>query len=90
MSKKSTVQTAAPTTPVKPKLPLDKTNLLLILVGVVIVIVGFLLMAGGGSEDVAHFNASEIFSFRRITLAPIVVIFGFAFVIYAIMRRPRS
>lgn len=90
MSKKSTAQAAAPTSPSKPKLPLDKINLLLILSGVVVVIIGFLLMAGGGSEDTLQFNASEIFSFRRITLAPIVVIFGFAFVIYAIMRRPRS
>lgn len=91
MSKKSTApNTTPPVTPVKPKLPLDKTNLVLILVGVAIVIAGFLLMAGGGSDNVSQFNASEIFSFRRITLAPVVVIFGFAFVIYAIMKRPRS
>lgn len=91
MSKKSTpAKVAEPATPGKAKLPLDKTNLVMILVGIAIIIVGFLLMAGGGSEDVTQFHPSDIFSFRRITLAPIVVIFGFAFEIYAIMKRPRS
>ena len=46
-------------------------------------------MAGGASDDPNVFN-EEIFSFRRITLAPIVVLFGFAFEIYAIMRKPEE
>lgn len=91
MSKKTPSATPVPPVdPEKNRLPLNKVNLWLMLAGVAIVIIGFLLMAGGGSADVNHFDASEVFSFRRITLAPVVVIFGFAFVIYAIMRRPRA
>jgi hypothetical protein len=51
--------------------------------------VGFLLMMGGGSDDPNVFDES-IFSFRRITLAPMVVLFGFAFEIYAIMKKPKE
>ena len=90
MVKKSNVVSPTPENAPKSKLPLDRTNLLLMLVGLAIIIIGFLLMAGGGSEDVNNFNASQVFSFRRTTLAPVVVIFGFAFEIYAIMRRPRT
>ncbi len=46
-------------------------------------------MAGGGSDDPAVFN-EKMFSFRRITLAPIVVIAGFVIEIYAIMSRPKK
>lgn len=68
------------------RMPLHKKNYRLMLIGVGIIVLGFLLMAGGGDHTVAQFDDS-IFSFRRITLAPIVVIAGFAFEIYAIMRR---
>lgn len=68
------------------RMPLTKKNYVLMLIGLGIIILGFLLMAGGGSDDPAVFNY-EMFSFRRITLAPIVVIGGFAFEIYAIMKR---
>ena len=70
-------------------MPLGKKNYLLMLVGIVIIVIGFMLMAGGGSDDPNEFNP-EMFSFRRITLAPIVVLFGFAFEIYAIMKKPES
>ncbi len=62
-------------------------NYRLIAVGFAIIIVGFLLMAGGKSQDPKIFNP-EVFSFRRITLAPLVVLFGFIFEIWAIMKRP--
>jgi len=68
---------------------LGKENLKLLVIGFFIIIVGFLLMIGGGSDDPNVFN-KEIFSFRRITLAPIVVLFGFLFEIYAIMKKPKS
>jgi hypothetical protein len=68
------------------RMPLSKQNYLLMLAGLGIIIAGFLLMAGGGSDDPTLFN-EKMFSFRRITLAPIVVIAGFAFEIYAIMKR---
>jgi hypothetical protein len=67
-----------------------KINYILMVVGVVIIFIGYLLMMGGKSEDPNVFNANEIFSFRRVTLAPIVVLLGFAFEIYAIMKKPRD
>lgn len=68
---------------------LGKENLKLMLIGLAIIIVGFILMTGGKSNDPSVFNP-EIFSFRRITLAPMVVLFGFLFEIYAIMKKPKS
>lgn len=67
-------------------MPLTKKNYLYMLVGVLIIVLGFLLMSGGGEHTATEFDES-IFSFRRITLAPIVVIAGFAFEVYAIMKR---
>ena len=67
---------------------LGKENLKLLLIGFVIIVVGFLLMVGGQSADPSVFNP-EIFSFRRITLAPMVVLFGFLFEIYAIMKKTK-
>lgn len=69
---------------------LDKQNYILLAIGFAIIIIGFLLMSGGGTTDPNVFNADELFSFRRITLAPIVILFGFVFEIYAIMKRPKE
>lgn len=68
---------------------LGKENYKLMIIGVVVIIIGFLLMIGGGSEDPKVFNP-EVFSFRRITLAPVVVLAGFLFEIYAIMKKPKT
>ena len=68
---------------------IGKENFKYIAIGVVILIIGFLLMAGGKSDDPNVFNP-EIFSFRRITLAPIVVVGGFMFIIWAIMKKPKE
>lgn len=68
---------------------LARENYKLILIGFAIIIIGFVLMTGGGSDDPTVFD-ENIFSFRRITLAPMVVLFGFAFGIYAIMKRPKE
>jgi len=68
---------------------LGKENYKLMAIGFAIIVIGFILMAGGGSDDPNVFNP-DIFSFRRITLAPIILLFGFAFEIYAIMKKPRS
>ncbi|MDR2883074.1 MAG: DUF3098 domain-containing protein [Alistipes sp.] len=70
------------------RMALGRRNYSLMLVGLGMVILGFLLMSGGGSDDPAEFNEA-MFSFRRITLAPIVVIAGFALEVYAIMWRPK-
>ena len=68
---------------------LGKENLKLLLIGFVIIVFGFVLMSGGKTDDPTVFNP-EIFSFRRITLAPMVVLFGFMFEIYAIMKKPKT
>lgn len=68
---------------------LGKENYKLMAIGFAIIVIGFILMAGGGSEDPNVFNP-DIFSFRRITLAPVVLLFGFIFEIYAIMKKPKN
>lgn len=69
---------------------LGKENYLYLAIGFVIIIIGFLLMVGGGSDDPKVFNGDQLFSFRRIVLAPIVVLFGFLFEIWAIMKKPKE
>ena len=73
----------------KLKFPFQKKNYQLLLIGVGIILVGYLLMMGGGSEDPNVFDPS-IFSFQRITLAPIVVLLGYGFIGYAIMHKPKN
>jgi hypothetical protein len=70
--------------------PLGKENYKLLIIGFLIIIFGFILMVGGGSDDPDVFNKEELFSFRRITLAPLVVLFGFIFEIWAIMKKPKE
>jgi predicted histidine transporter YuiF (NhaC family) len=69
--------------------PLQKENYILLIIGFGIIMIGFLLMMGGKSDDPNVFN-EEIFNFRRITLAPLVVLFGFIFEIWAIMKKPKE
>lgn len=68
----------------------DKTNYILMIIGVVLLLIGFYLMSGGKSADVHQFHAKEVFSATRITLAPILVLLGFAVEIFAIMRKPKD
>jgi membrane-bound ClpP family serine protease len=82
MAKKKTEQEG-------PDFPLQKENYILLIIGFAIIMIGFLLMMGGKSDDPNVFNP-EIFNFRRITLAPIVVLFGFVFEIWAIMKKPKA
>jgi hypothetical protein len=67
-------------------MPLTTRNYLLLLVGALVIVLGFVLMSGGGKATPEEFHY-EIFSWRRITLAPILVVAGFAFEIYAILKR---
>ncbi|MFI3314873.1 MAG: DUF3098 domain-containing protein [Rikenellaceae bacterium] len=69
---------------------LTEKNYLYLVVSIVVVFIGLLLMIGGGSDDPTQFNEAELFSFRRITLAPIVIVGGFVFGIYAILKRPKT
>lgn len=63
-------------------------NYRLLLIGLVVIVIGFILMAGGKSDDPNVFNP-EIFSWRRITLAPLVVLAGFVIEGIAIMKKPK-
>lgn len=73
----------------KVEFALGKENYKLLIIGFAIIVLGFILMIGGKAESPEVFN-EEVFSFRRITLAPVVVLFGFIFEIYAIMKKPKE
>jgi hypothetical protein len=66
---------------------LGKINLILIAVGFAIIILGFALMTG--STTVKEFNP-DIYSFRRITIGPMISLFGFISIIFAILYKPKS
>lgn len=66
----------------------DRMNYILLAVGMAVVIIGFLLMSGSGSTD-TNYNP-DIFSARRIKVAPVVCLLGFVSMIYAVVRRPKS
>jgi membrane-bound ClpP family serine protease len=66
----------------------DKVNFILLAIGMAIVVIGFILMAGPGSTE-TQFNP-DIFSPRRIKVAPVVSLIGFVFIIFAIVRKPKD
>ncbi len=66
-----------------------RKNYKLLLIGLAFIILGFILMVGGGSDDPKVFN-EDIFSFQRITLAPILIVAGYVIEIFAIMKRPKD
>ena len=65
-----------------------KTNFILLAIGMAIVVIGFILMAGGGSSQEAY--NPEIFSARRIKVAPVVCLIGFVSMIFAVMYKPKD
>ncbi len=67
----------------------DKTNYKILLIGIAVIAIGFILMSGGGSDDPKVFN-DAIFNFRRIRLAPTVVLIGFGITIYSIFKSPKK
>lgn len=71
------------------KMPFGRDNYLWVIIGLAFLLIGFLLMIGGGSDNPDVFNEA-IFNFRRLTLAPILVLIGFGIQIYAIMKRPKK
>lgn len=70
----------------KQKLAFDKTNFLLLGIGMAVVIIGFILM-GGPSSSATHFEP-DIFSVRRVKVAPLICLVGFVFMIYGVVRKP--
>lgn len=71
-------------------MPFTALNYKLLLIGIGVVVLGFILMSGGGSGDPEVFDESAIFSTRRITVAPIVALAGYVFILYAILKRPTA
>lgn len=72
----------------KRNLAFDKTNFIILAVGMLVVILGFILMSGAGSDETVFNN--DIFSVRRIKVAPVVCFVGFISIIYAIIRKPKD
>ncbi len=74
----------------KKKFALPKRNYYFLLLGLLVMVIGYALMYGGGTKDPAVFLEKELFSFRRITLAPILILIGVAIEVWAIMYRPKN
>lgn len=68
----------------------SKENYTWMLIGLVIIAIGFLLMAGGKSENPAVFDKDAVYSVRRITIAPLLILAGLVVEIYAIFKRPKA
>ena len=64
----------------------DKSKYKILIIGLITIVFGFILMSGGGSDDPNIFN-TDVFNFRRIRLAPTVVLSGFGICIYAILKK---
>ena len=73
----------------KPDFLFDRVNYKTLLIGIAVIAVGFILMSGGGSDDPKVFN-EDVFSFRRIRLAPTLVLIGFGITIYSIFKKSKS
>jgi len=68
---------------------MPRKNVILIGIGLIVMVLGFILMLGGGSSDPNVFNPA-MFSARRLTVAPILIVIGIGVIIWGIMRKPRS
>lgn len=86
---KNTDKTATKENKVQNEFIFERKNYVFMLVGIAIITLGFILMAGGGSDDPAVFNP-DIYSWRRIRLAPTLIIIGFAVEVYAILLNPHK
>ena len=72
----------------KKNLAFDTMNYILLAVGMAVVVLGFILMSGGSSSEAAY--DPDIFSARRIKVAPVVCLLGFVSMIYAVIRKPKN
>lgn len=68
----------------------NKSNYTFLIIGVLLNIIGFLLMIGGAAESLDEFNPDELFSPVRLTVAPILILSGYAVIIYSIMKKPKG
>lgn len=74
---------------VKSNFAFERKNYKFMLIGIAVIVLGFILMTGGGSDDPNFFNP-EIYSWRRIRLAPALILIGFGIEVYAILLNPNS
>ena len=72
----------------KRNLAFDRINYILLVVGMAVVVLGFILMSGAGSTESAY--NPDIFSARRIKVAPVICLIGFVSMIYAVIRKPKE
>lgn len=70
------------------KFAIPKKNIVLIIVGLAVILLGYILIMGGGAENPETFN-EDLFSVRRMYVAPVVIILGFAIEVYAILKKPK-
>ena len=68
----------------------SKENYLWMIIGIVVIAIGMLLMSGGASNDPNNFNQDEVYSSRRITVAPVLIIAGLAIEVYAVFKKSKE
>ncbi len=73
----------------KPEFLFSKENYKILIIGLAVIALGFILMSGGANDNPNVFN-EEVFSFRRIRLAPTVVLIGFGITIYSILKKSQK
>lgn len=71
----------------QPDFLFEKANYKFLFIGIAVIALGFILMSGGGSDDPKVFNEETLFSFRRIRLAPTLVLIGFGITIFSIFKK---
>ncbi|MDR1726257.1 MAG: DUF3098 domain-containing protein [Bacteroidales bacterium] len=67
----------------------ERTNYIIMLVGIVFIIIGYVLLTGGGSDNPDIFN-EDLFNFRRLVLSPVLIVAGFVIEIYAILKKTKK
>jgi hypothetical protein len=82
---KETKKPAAPATSL-----FSKDNYTWMIAGIILVAIGIILMAGGKSDDPNVFKENEVYSVRRITIAPILILLGLGVEVYAIFKKPKN
>ncbi|WP_445453662.1 DUF3098 domain-containing protein [Flavobacterium sp. 25HG05S-40] len=73
----------------KPDFLFEKANYKTLMIGIAVIVLGFILMSGGGSDDQKVFN-EDVFNFRRIRLAPTIVLIGFGITIFSIFKKSKA
>ena len=89
MNTKKNIATDSPKFSQEENVLFTKDNYKWMLIGLIVIAVGMLLMVGGKSADPNVFNKDEIYGFRRITLAPIMIVAGLVIEMYAIMKKQK-